>query len=138
MENGAHDGAGATSTLAPTSVMLCDHYESSRLSLSAALQNLPFVNLVSEHSSLSSVTRAWGADAPEILLLNLHPAARVVDGIMLASLKDLSPETHCILLSSLDDNDAHGHADALGVHELVAKSVNLRALEDSIRRQARA
>ena len=115
----------------PISVFIVDDHEIVRRGLIDLLQSHPRMTVVGEAGSAADALHRIPAVRPDVALLDV----RLGDGSgvdVCRDIRSLLPDTHCLMLTSFDDDDALFAAVMAGASGYLMKQVKGSSLTDAI------
>lgn len=124
-----------TDTDTTVRLFLVDDHEVVREGLAELLNDVPDFEVVGEAGTAAHALARIPAARPDVALLDM----RLPDGNGIDVCRDVRaalPETHCLILTSYDDQDAVLAAVLAGASGYVLKEVRATALVDAIRQAA--
>lgn len=117
--------------MTPIRLLVVDDHTLFRRGLTALLSQDERFVVVAEAGDSGEALRCAARDAPDLILLDNHlPGVRGVDAI--ASLKEIAPRAHVLMLTVSEDEDDLTAALQAGAEGYVLKTINSEDLCDSI------
>jgi two-component system response regulator DevR len=119
----------------PVRIFLLDDHEVVRRGIAELLGAVPGFEVVGEAGSVADALPRVLAARPDVAVLD----ARLPDGSGIDVCRDIrsaAPDTHCLILTSYDDQDALFAAVLAGASGYVLKEVRTSGLVDAIRQAA--
>jgi two-component system, NarL family, response regulator DevR len=124
-----------TGTEASLRIFLVDDHEVVREGLAELLNDVPDFEVVGEAGTAQQAVSRILAARPDVAVLDLRlPDGSGVD--VCREVRSALPETHCLILTSYDDQDAVLASVLAGASGYVLKEVRSDALIDAIRQAA--
>lgn len=124
-----------TENQSPVRIFLVDDHEVVRQGLAELLDDVPGFEVIGEAGTAEQAVPRIVAGRPDVALLDL----RLPDGNGVDICRDVRaalPDTHCLILTSYDDEDAVLASVLAGASGYVLKEVRAAELIDSIRQAA--
>ena len=117
--------------MTPIRLLVVDDHTLFRRGLVALLSQDERFEVVSEAGDSGEALRCAARDAPDLILLDNHlPGVRGVDAI--ASLKEVAPRAHVLMLTVSEDEDDLSAALQAGAEGYLLKTINSEELCESI------
>jgi two-component system nitrate/nitrite response regulator NarL len=117
--------------MTPIRLLVVDDHTLFRRGLVALLSQDERFEVVSEAGDSGEALRCAARDAPDLILLDNHlPGVRGVDAI--ASLKEVAPRAHVLMLTVSEDEDDLSDALQAGAEGYLLKTINSEDLCESI------
>ncbi len=117
--------------MTPIRLLVVDDHTLFRRGLVALLSQDERFEVVSEAGDSGEALRCAARDAPDLILLDNHlPGVRGVDAI--ASLKEVAPRAHVLMLTVSEDEDDLSAALQAGAEGYLLKTINSEDLCESI------
>lgn len=113
-------------------VMIIDDHEVVRRGIAEVIDRSEGLNVVAEAGTVSEALRRAELMQPEVALIDL----RLPDGTgldIIEQLREYSPHTQCIVLTSFDDDDAVAESLEAGAKAFLLKTVRGAEITDVIR-----
>lgn len=116
----------------PTTVMIVDDHEIVRRGIADVVAAADGLEVVAEAATAADGARRGELLRPEVALVDLQlPDGTGID--VIRSLKESSPDTRCIVLTSFDDDDAVAAAVEEGARAYVLKTVRGGEIVDVVK-----
>jgi DNA-binding NarL/FixJ family response regulator len=118
--------------MADITVLVLDDHEVVRRGICEILDRADGINVVAEAATVAQATRRADAVRPQVILSDL----RLPDGTgldVIAHVRDKLPETHVVVLTSYDDDDARAAARAAGADLFLSKTAGSAEMLQAVR-----
>ena len=113
-------------------VMIIDDHEVVRRGIAEVVERADGLGVVAEAGSVQEAIRRGELVRPDVALV----ALRLPDGTgidIISRMREASPETKCIVLTSFDDDDALAEAQEAGARAYLLKSVRGAEITENIK-----
>ena len=113
-------------------VMIIDDHEVVRRGIAEVVERADGLGVVAEAGSVQEAIRRGELVRPDVALVDLRlPDGTGID--IISRMREASPETKCIVLTSFDDDDALAEALAAGARAYLLKTVHGAEISDVVR-----
>ena len=113
-------------------VMIIDDHEVVRRGIAEVVERADGLGVVAEAGSVQEAIRRGELVRPDVALVDLRlPDGTGID--IISRMREASPETKCIVLTSFDDDDALAEAQEAGARAYLLKSVRGAEITENIK-----